>query len=74
MALKLRFFLTNWINLLWISGIVYLSIIIAVLSEISSLNDLGDLLIKGFIGGLFLYGTFFCVGFIVIMFLLDMIC
>jgi len=76
MALKLRFFRTNWINLLWIFVVVYLSIIVAILSEISSLNDLSDLLIRGVLGGLFtifLFGAFFWIGFIVIMFFLDMI-
>ncbi|NRF37196.1 hypothetical protein [Pedobacter foliorum] len=46
------------------------------MSEISSVNDLGDLLIYGFVGGLFtifLFGSFFWIGFIAIMFFLDMI-
>ena len=76
MDLKLRFFWTNWINFLWIFGAVYLSIIIAVLCEISTLNDLGNLLVRGFVGGLFtifLFGFYFWIGFITIMFLLDII-
>jgi hypothetical protein len=76
MELKLKLFLTNWINILGIFIAVYLACIVSELVKITSVSDIPGSLTTGFLGGLFgvvLYGAIFWIGFILTMFLLDFI-
>jgi hypothetical protein len=72
--LKLKLFSTNWINILGIFIAVYLSIL--VIELINPTNDLNNYFATAVIGGLFaiiFYGSMFWAGFILIMFILDVL-
>lgn len=76
MNIKLKIFLTNWINILVIFIAVYATIIISELLKIQSTHDIPDALSTGFLGGLFaiiFYGAVFWIGFVIAMFLLDFV-
>lgn len=76
MNLKLKIFFTNWINLLGIFLAAYVFSIINALIEIRTTADVGNALRVGFLGGLLgiiLYGVMFWLGFIVCLFLLDIV-
>lgn len=71
--IKLKIFLTNWINIVGIFLTLYLFVIV---SELVKMNgDIQNSLTIGFIGGLLgliFYGSIFWISFILAMFLLDM--
>ncbi len=74
MKFKLNVFKTNWINLLGIFLAVYLSYIAITLAEMQ--HDLFTSLKIAFLGsvfGIILYGAMFWIGFLVLMFILDML-
>lgn len=76
MNIKLKIFLTNWINILVIFIAVYATVIISELLQIQSTQDIPDALSTGFLGGLFaiiFYGAVFWIGFVIAMFLLDFV-
>lgn len=73
---KLRIFWTNWVNVAGIFLVVYLSAIISELLKIESGTDIIDALGVGILGGLIgilLYGSIFWIGFLLAMFLLDLL-
>jgi len=76
MKTKLHIFWTNWVNVVGIFMVVYLSAIISELLKIESGTDIMGALGVGVLGGLFsllVYGSIFWVGFLLAMFLLDML-
>lgn len=76
MDLKFMFFRTNWINLLGIFTAVYIYGIIVALSQVSTFNDLGNSLMWGFLGsfiGIIVFGFYFWLVFITLIFILDLI-
>lgn len=72
----MRIILTNWVSVVGILFVVYLSGIISELIIADNNGDITSSLWVGFIGGiigLVLYGTVFVIGFIICMTILDLL-
>jgi fatty acid desaturase len=75
LKIKLKIFLTNWINVVGIAIALNISILIGALLEMQSIDHIPKALTTTFIGCLFLitYGLIYWVGLMIVMFFLDFI-
>lgn len=74
--IKMRIILTNWVSVVGILFVVYLSGIVSELIIADNNGDISSSLWVGFIGGiigLVLHGTVFVIGFIICMTILDLL-